>query len=151
MNVRWFRFTGAVAWVVAGLVPGQRAKAQERPASPSARQGRQQADAIPRDLVMGLFVGFSDRLIRVDTAGDGIPAGLLRDARVLGSMGNEMSSTTAAYFPCTAREALDSVDARLAALGWRKATQRLMAQMRGFVPSRSAAIEMPEYVCIQPM
>jgi hypothetical protein len=95
-------------------------------------------DSVPRDLVVALLSGGTRPVsLRVEAVADGLSEELFRDSRVLGSAHVGNSATTAVVMPFSARVVLDTLDARLAAAGWRP-PRPPQPQMRGFLPSPAA-------------
>ncbi|HSA56679.1 MAG TPA: hypothetical protein VLE53_13300 [Gemmatimonadaceae bacterium] len=94
-------------------------------------------DSVPRDLVVALLGGGIRPVnLRVGAAANGLPEAIFRDSRVLGSAHVGNTATTAAVMPFSSRVVLDTIDARLAADGWRP--PRPPAPMRGFVPAQTS-------------
>jgi hypothetical protein len=108
-------------------------------ASFAEAQRRPPSDSLPRELVTALLGGtMGSRSINVQTglADDSLPPTLFRDALILGYADLRSSVMTVAYFPYTPQETLDTIQARLVALGWRN-VNRPAGPDRGFISSFS--------------
>ncbi len=104
-------------------------------AMPVSAQQRPRSDSLPRELVAALLggsmgapaidivAGFADTLL---------PAGLFRDAQVLGYGDLRSTVMTVAYFPYAPQATVDTIRARLIAAGWKAPVQDTA---RGFVAS----------------
>ena len=102
-------------------------------AMPVAAQQRPRSDSLPRELVTALLggsmgapgievvSGFADTLL---------PAGVFRDAQVLGYGDLRNTVMTVAYFPYAPQATIDTIRARLIAAGWKAPVQDTT---RGFV------------------
>lgn len=102
-------------------------------------QRRAPSDSLPRDLVTALLGGtMGSRTVNVQTglADDSLPPTLFRDALILGYADVRSSVMTVAYFPYPPQATLDTIQARLVALGWRS-VNRPAGPDRGFISSVS--------------
>lgn len=107
---------------------------------PSGRAGvRASVDSVPRDLVVALLgSGVRPVSLRVGAPAEGLPDGLFRDGRVLGSANVGNTATTVVVMPLSVRVVLDTIDARLAAAGWTPPRPPPgLRGARGFVPAQT--------------
>lgn len=114
-------------------------------AAPLCAQQRPASDSLPRELVLALLGGSLREVdVRAGLADDSLPAGLFRDAQVLGLADYRTSSTTVAWFPFAPQATIDTIKARLVAAGWRAAPQPAETQ-RGFVEMSGGS--RPQAIC----
>jgi hypothetical protein len=116
-------------------------------AVPAGAQARTRSDSLPRELVIALLGGsLGGRSVEVHArlADDSLPADLFRDALILGFADYRVSRTTVAYFPYAPQGTIDTIRARLVAVGW-TAPQERQDTTRGFVPAFGGSF--PQVIC----
>ena len=152
-STRWSRAVVTCGWAVAFAcahqTPTPQASLPQNAASTAATAPAATAtgDSVPRDLATTLLAAArGDVVLRVGQAADAVPPELLRNFVVRGSAAYGPYSSTVIEVPFSERMTLDTVEARLLALGWKHPTAPRIFQ-RGFV-SQSAGPDLSNSFCL---